>query len=114
METAFIIALPDFTLPQSECFKVMDLCSKHSVSCDRTSRLCGAAKRRRVRTVAVPICVKVGINAWTTAAGIEDGRLLRSISKSGKVGWPGPERLGSMVSGQALRKGNKNRALRRS
>jgi integrase len=29
--------------------------------------------------------VKQGINAWTTAAGIEDGRLLRSISKSGKL-----------------------------
>jgi integrase len=27
-----------------------------------------------------------GINAWMTAAGIEDGRLLRSISKGGKVG----------------------------
>ena len=25
------------------------------------------------------------INAWRTAAGIEDGRLLRSVSKSGKV-----------------------------
>jgi integrase len=26
-----------------------------------------------------------GINAWMIAAGIEDGRLLRSVSKSGKV-----------------------------
>jgi integrase len=42
-------------------------------------------KGGRVRTVAVPIWVKQGINAWTTAAGIEDGRLLRSISKSGKL-----------------------------
>jgi adenine-specific DNA-methyltransferase len=33
----------------------------------------------------VPIWVKQGINAWMTAAGIEDGRLLRSVSKSGKV-----------------------------
>ena len=31
------------------------------------------------------IWVKHGINAWMTAAGIEDGRLLRSVSKSGKV-----------------------------
>jgi hypothetical protein len=29
--------------------------------------------------------VKQGINAWMTVAGIEDGRLLRSVSKSGKV-----------------------------
>jgi integrase len=42
-------------------------------------------KGGRVRTVAVPVWVKQGINAWTTAAGIEDGRLLRSISKSGKL-----------------------------
>jgi integrase len=42
-------------------------------------------KGRRIRTVAIPIWVKHGINAWMTAAGIEDGRLLRSISKSAKV-----------------------------
>jgi integrase len=42
-------------------------------------------KERRVRTVAIPIWVKQGINAWMTAAGIEDGRLLRSVSKGGKV-----------------------------
>jgi integrase len=42
-------------------------------------------KGRRIRSVAVPIWVKHGINAWMTAAGIEDGRLLRSVSKSGKV-----------------------------
>jgi integrase len=42
-------------------------------------------KGRRIRTVAIPIWVKHGINAWMTAAGIEDGRLLRSVSKGGKV-----------------------------
>jgi integrase len=42
-------------------------------------------KGRRIRTVAIPIWVKQGINAWMTAAEIEDGRLLRSVSKSGKV-----------------------------
>jgi integrase len=42
-------------------------------------------KGRRIRTVAIPIWVKQGINAWMTAAGIEDGRVLRSVSKSGKV-----------------------------
>jgi len=36
--------------------------------------------------VAVPAWVKQGINAWMIAARIEDGRLLRSISKGGKVG----------------------------
>ncbi len=41
-------------------------------------------KGRRVRTIAVPVWVKQGINAWMAAAGIEDGRLLRSIRKGGK------------------------------
>src|SRR5258705_11168911 len=42
-------------------------------------------KGRRIRTVAIPIWVKLGINAWMTAADIEDGRLLWSVSKSGKI-----------------------------
>ncbi len=41
-------------------------------------------KGKRVRTVAVPLWVKHGINAWMTASGIEEGRLLRSIRKGGK------------------------------
>jgi hypothetical protein len=42
-------------------------------------------KGRRIRTVAIPIWVRQGVNAWMTAAGIEDGRLLRSVSNRGKV-----------------------------
>jgi integrase len=42
-------------------------------------------KGERVRTVAVPIWVKQGVNAWMTAAKIEEGRLLRPLSKSGKI-----------------------------
>jgi integrase len=38
-----------------------------------------------IRTVAIPIWVKQGMDAWMTAAGIDKGRLLRSISKSGKI-----------------------------
>ena len=41
-------------------------------------------KGGRVRTVAVPLWVKQGINGWMTAAGIEDGRLFRSVRKGGK------------------------------
>ncbi len=44
--------------------------------------LCG--KGGRIRTVAVPVWVKQGINAWVTAARIEEGRLFRSIKKGGK------------------------------
>jgi integrase len=43
-------------------------------------------KGGRVRTVAVPHWVKCGINAWLTAAAIEEGRLLRRIRKGGGVG----------------------------
>ncbi len=42
-------------------------------------------KGGRVRTVAVPLWVKQAINAWMTAAGIEEGRLLRRVLKNGKV-----------------------------
>jgi integrase len=42
-------------------------------------------KGRRIRTVAVSIWVKKGIDAWMTEAEIDKGRLLRSVSKSGKV-----------------------------
>ena len=40
-------------------------------------------KGRRVRTVAIPVWVKHGMNAWMSAAGIEEGPLLRSIAKGG-------------------------------
>ena len=43
-------------------------------------------KGGRIRTVAVPVWVKNGINAWQTAAGIEEGPLFRSIRKGGRVG----------------------------
>jgi integrase len=42
-------------------------------------------KGGRVRTVAIPLWVKQGINAWMIAAKIEGGRLLRPLSKSGKL-----------------------------
>ena len=42
-------------------------------------------KGRRMRTVAIPAWVKQGINTWMTAAGVEDGRLLRAVTKGGKV-----------------------------
>src|ERR1700736_4681337 len=41
-------------------------------------------KGGRIRTVAVPVWVKQGIDAWTTAAQLEGGRLLRSIRKGGR------------------------------
>jgi integrase len=41
-------------------------------------------KGRRIRTVAIPIWVKQGINAWMIAAGIDKGRLLRSVRNPGR------------------------------
>ncbi len=42
-------------------------------------------KGRRIRTIAIPIWVKQGIDAWTAAANIKQGRLLRPIRKGGKI-----------------------------
>jgi integrase len=42
-------------------------------------------KGGRIRTVAVPIWVKQGIEMWMAAAKIDKGRLLRPLSKSGKL-----------------------------
>jgi integrase len=42
-------------------------------------------KGGRIRTVAVPIWIKQGIDIWMTEAKIEKGRLLRRLSKSGKI-----------------------------
>ena len=43
-------------------------------------------KGGRIRTVAIPVWVKQGVNAWQAAAGIEEGPLLRSLNKIGRVG----------------------------
>ena len=43
-------------------------------------------KGGRIRTVAIPNWVKHGIDAWQVAAKIEEGPLLRSLNKVGKVG----------------------------
>lgn len=42
-------------------------------------------KGGRIRTIAIPVWVKQGINAWMAAARIEEGRLLRPVSKAGKL-----------------------------
>jgi len=42
-------------------------------------------KGGRIRTVAVPIWIKQAIDTWINAAKIEKGRLLRPLSKSGKM-----------------------------
>lgn len=42
-------------------------------------------KGGRIRTVAIPVWVKQAVNAWMTAAAVEEGKLLRSMTKSGKV-----------------------------
>lgn len=46
-------------------------------------------KGGRKRTVAIPRWVKQGIDEWIVAAGISDGRLLRAVNKSGRVGGQG-------------------------
>jgi len=69
-------------------------------------------KGRRIRTVAVPVWVKQGINSWMTAAKIEEGRLLRSLAKRGKVGASLSDWAVWSVVEQSP--GDRNRALRSS
>ena len=42
-------------------------------------------KGGHIRTIPVPDWVKAGIDAWTVAAGVTTGTLLRSINKAGRV-----------------------------
>jgi hypothetical protein len=42
-------------------------------------------KGGRIRTGGGPIWIKQAIDTWITAAKIEKGRLLRPLSKSGKM-----------------------------
>ena len=43
-------------------------------------------KGGRIRTVAIPVWIKHGLNTWQTATKIEGGPLLRSLNKVGNVG----------------------------
>ena len=42
-------------------------------------------KGRHMRTIPVPVWVKLAVDAWTDAAGIGDGNLFRAIGKTGKI-----------------------------
>ena len=42
-------------------------------------------KAGQIRTVPIPSWIKATIDAWTTAAGITEGRVFRAINKAGKV-----------------------------
>lgn len=42
-------------------------------------------KGKHIRTVPVPVWVKGAVDEWTTAAGIHDGAIFRSVSRLGKV-----------------------------
>jgi len=42
-------------------------------------------KGGRIRTVPIPEWAKAALDAWTTAAGITEGRIFRAVARSGKV-----------------------------
>ncbi len=67
-------------------------------------------KGGRVRTVAVPLWVKHGVNAWQAAGKVEGGPLLRSIAKGGKLG----KSLSDWQYGQLSRSLRKRLGLRTS
>jgi integrase len=57
-------------------------------------------KRGRVRTVPVPVWVKVAIDAWAIPAGVAEGHVFRSVNRGDKM--PGPV-LSEKVVWQMLR-----------
>jgi site-specific recombinase XerD len=57
-------------------------------------------KHGRVRTAPMPTWVKVAIDAWTLPAGVEDGRVFRSVSRAGCVTG---EHLGEKVVWQLIK-----------
>lgn len=52
-------------------------------------------KHGRLRTVPVPAWVKVAVELWVEAAGIREGRILRSLNRHGRL-------TGDSISGQAI------------
>ena len=44
-----------------------------------------SGKGGRIRTVAVPIWVKQGVEVWMTAAAIGEGKLLRPVLKGSRL-----------------------------
>jgi len=56
-------------------------------------------KHGRVRTAPLPTWVKVAIDSWTSAAGLEEGHVFRPVTRAGRAGG---ERLGEKVVWQML------------
>jgi integrase len=57
-------------------------------------------KHGRVRTAPIPPWVKMAMDAWTSPAGVADGRVFRAVNRADRVGG---ERLGEKVVWQMLR-----------
>jgi integrase len=64
-------------------------------------------KAGHIRTVPIPQWVKAAVDAWSTAAGIIEGTVFRSINKSGSVWGDGmtPKVLWEVVKEAARRAG---------
>jgi integrase len=64
-------------------------------------------KGGHVRTVPIPSWVKAAVDAWTTAAGISEGRVFRAINKAGRICGNGmsPKVLWDIVRPAAARVG---------
>jgi site-specific recombinase XerD len=56
-------------------------------------------KHGRVRTIPMPTWVKVAVDAWTEAAGVTDGQVLRRIARGDQVR---PDRMSEKVVWQLL------------
>jgi integrase len=74
-------------------WRIVDLYSKHG----------------RVRTIPVPVWVKVAIDAWTAPAGVVDGFVFRPVNRGGHVQARLTLREGRVANAAALRKGHRRR-----
>ena len=61
-------------------------------------------KHGRVRTVPMPNWVKVAIDAWTSAAGVADGRVFRPVNRADRVERRRTVGEGRLAAHQAVRR----------
>jgi integrase len=64
-------------------------------------------KGKHIRTVPVPVWAKQAVDAWITAAGINDGMIFRRVSRLGKIWGDGitPKAIWHVVKAAAKRAG---------
>ena len=66
-------------------------------------------KAGHIRTIPIPMWVKGALNEWTTASGITEGCIFRSINKAGRDLGKWHDTESALGDGQAGGEGGRNR-----